>query len=212
VRRSCCESSPAGIPDGLGPLGAPPATSSYATASFRKPAACDFFTVPTATFRWLVCFVILSHDRRRNVHFNVTENPSAEWAAQKIIEAFPGDGPIPKFIVRDRDGIYGDWFRRRVRNMGIRAIITGRKSPWQDSFAERVIGSTRRECLNHVIVLGESHLQRSPNAFIPCYNTVQLHLSRKRNAPIPRKAESGRDRVVAIPHFGGLRHRCQHAA
>ena len=111
-----------------------------------ETAACDFFTVPTVTFRWLVCFVVLSHDRRRIVHFNVTANPSAVWTARQIVEAFPGDGAIPKFLVRDRYGIYGDYFRRRIRNMGIREIITSRKSPWQNPYAERVIGSIRRDC------------------------------------------------------------------
>ena len=94
-----------------------------------ETAACDFFTVPTATFRVLYCFLVLSHDRRRIVHFNVTTNPSAEWTSQQIVEAFPGDWAIPKFLVRDRDGIYGSYFRRRVQNMGIREIITSRKSP-----------------------------------------------------------------------------------
>jgi len=100
-----------------------------------QTAACDFFVVPTLSFRLLFCFVVLSHDRRRIVHFNVTANPSAEWTAQQIVEAFPGDGPIPRFFIRDRDGIYGGYFRRRVQNMGIREIITSRKSPWKNPFA-----------------------------------------------------------------------------
>jgi len=168
--------------------------------------------VPTVTFRLLYCFLILSHDRRRIVHFNVTANPSAEWTAQQMVEAFPGDGAIPKFLVRDRDGIYGDYFRRRIRNMGIREIITSRKSPWQNPYAERVIGSIRRECLDHVIVLGESHLRRILMAYVVYYNGVRPHLSLQRNAPIPRMAEPGRGRVIATPQVGGLHHRYQRAA
>jgi len=175
-------------------------------------AACDFFVVPTATFRLLMCFLVLSHDRRRILHFNITSSPTAEWTAQQLIEAFPGDGPVPRFLVRDRDSIYGDWFRRRVKGMGIREVITSWKSPWQNHFAERAIGSVRRECLDHLIVLGERHLRRILMAYIAYYNGVRPHLSLQRNAPIPRKAESGRGRVIAIPQVGGLHHRYQRAA
>jgi len=105
----------------------------------RCTAACDFFVVPTATFRLLFCFVILSHDRRRILHFNVTAHPTAAWAAQQIREAFPGDGTEPRFLLRDRDGAYGDAFRRVVRAIGIREILTAPQSPWQNPYAERVI-------------------------------------------------------------------------
>ena len=175
-------------------------------------AACDFFTVPTATFRVLYCFLILSHDRRRIVHFNVTAHPTAEWTAQQMVEAFPGDGPIPKFLIRDRDGIYGSYFRRRVQNMGIREIVTSRKSPWQNPYAERMIGSIRRECLDHVIVFGERHLRRVLKAYVHYYNESRPHLSLMCNAPIPRKRESGNGRVIAIPRVGGLHHHYKRAA
>jgi len=172
-----------------------------------ETVACDFFTVPTVTFRWLLCFVILSHDRRRIVHFNVTEHPTAEWTAQQIVAAFPGDDLIPKYLVRDRDGVYGDFFRRRVRNMGIREIVTSRKSPWQNPYAERVIGSIRRECLDYVIVFGENHLRRVLKAYIEYYNSSRPHLSLERNAPVPRNIEPpSRGRVIAIPQVGGLHH------
>jgi len=108
-------------------------------------AAYDFFVVPTLSFRLLFCIVVLSHDRRWILHFNVTTNPSAEWTAQQMVEAFPGDAPVPRYLVRDRDGIYGAFFRRRMKNMGIQEIITARKSPWQNPYAERVIGSIRRD-------------------------------------------------------------------
>jgi putative transposase len=177
-----------------------------------ETAACDFFVVPAATFRLLICFLVLSHDRRRIIHFNVTTNPSAEWTAQQIVEAFPGDGPVPKYLIRDRDGIYGDYFRRRVRNMGIREVVTSRKSPWQNPYAERVIGSIRRECLDHVIVFGEAYLRRILKSYVLYYNESRPHLSLQRNAPIPREVEPGRGRVIAIPHVGGLHHRYQRAA
>lgn len=177
-----------------------------------ETAACDFFTLPTATFRVLYCFLVLSHDRRRIVHFNVTTNPTAEWAAQQVVQAFPGDAPIPRFLVRDRDGIYGSCFRRRVQNMGIREIITSRKSPWQNPFVERVIGTIRRECLDRVIVLGEDHLRRLLKSYLRYYDRSRPHLSLQRNAPIPRKVEPGRGRVIAIPQVGGLHHHYKRAA
>jgi putative transposase len=161
----------------------------------------------------LVCFVIFSHDRRRIVHFNVTANPSAEWTAKQIIEAFPGDGSIPKFLVRDLDGIYGDWFRRRVRNMNIREIITSRKSPWQNPFAEQVIGSIRRECLDHVIVFGERYLRRLLKLYVEYYNSSRPHFSLERNSPMPRNVElPSQGRVIAISQVSGLHHLYKRAA
>jgi hypothetical protein len=176
-------------------------------------AACDFFTGPTATFRVLYCFLILSHDRRRIVRFNLTEHPTSEWAAQQMVEAFPGEGPIPKSLIRDRDGKYGDYFRLRARNMGIREAITSRKSPWQNPYVERAVGSIRRECSDHVIVLGEGHLRCTLNSYVYYYNESQPHLSLQRNEPTPRKIEPpSRGSVVAIPQVGGLHHRYQRAA
>src|SRR6059036_1861136 len=119
----------------------------------------DFFTVPTARFRILFVFVVLAHDRRRVLNFNVTEHPSAAWTAQQIVDAFPDDS-APPYLLRDRAGIYGEAFRQRVTGMGIREVLTAPHSPWQNPFAERLIGSIRRECLDHVLVLGERHLRR----------------------------------------------------
>jgi len=119
----------------------------------------DFFTVPTATFRNLYCFIILAHERRQVVHFNVTEHPTAAWTAQQLIEAFPED-TAPRFLIRDRDSIYGHDFQRRVAGMRIEEVITAPHSPWQNPYSERIIGSIRRECLDHVIVLSEEHLRR----------------------------------------------------
>jgi transposase InsO family protein len=118
----------------------------------------DFFTLPTATFRVLFVFIVLRHDRRRIVHFNVTDHPSAEWTAQQIVDAFPWD-TAPRYMLRDRDGIYGRYFNRRVAGLGVEQVLTAPRSPWQSPYVERVIGSIRRECLDHVIVLDERHLR-----------------------------------------------------
>jgi transposase InsO family protein len=176
-------------------------------------AACDFFVVPTATFRLLYCFVILAHGRRRIVHFNVTAHPTANWTAQQVVEAFPTDGSEPRFLLRDRDSIYGGHFRQRVHNMGIRQILISPRSPWQNPYAERVIGSVRRECLNHVIVLSEAHLKRILRGYIAYYNAVRPHSRLDGNLPIGREAESpSSGRVIAIPQVGGLHHRYARAA
>jgi transposase InsO family protein len=176
-------------------------------------AAFDFFVVPTVTFRLLYCFVILVHARRRVVHFNVTTHPTAEWTAQQIVEAFPADGSEPRYLLRDRDGIYGSWFQQRVSNMGIRQILISPRSPWQNPYAERVIGSFRRECLNHVIVLSESHLRRVLRGYVAYYNDSRPHMSLSGNSPMGRDVEPPSDgRVVAIPEVGGLHHRYTRAA
>src|SRR5258706_9861866 len=119
----------------------------------------DFFTVPTLTGRVLFVLVVLAHQRRRIIHLNVTEHPTAVWTAHQMIEAFSND-TAPRWLLRDRDAIYGDVFRRRVAGMGIGEVISAPSSPWQNPYAERLIGSIRRECLDHVIVLGEQHLQQ----------------------------------------------------
>jgi len=123
----------------------------------RQIAAIDFFTVPTVAFRILYCFIVLRHNRREIVHFNVTANPNAQWTAQQLTEAFPYD-EAPKYLIRDRDGIYGKDFCRRVQAMSIKEVIIAPQSPWQNPFAERVIGSIRRECLDHFIILNQKHL------------------------------------------------------
>jgi hypothetical protein len=119
----------------------------------------DFFTVPTAKFRILFVLVILSHSRGRVVHFNVTPNPATKGTGQQVIEAFPWD-TAPKYLLRDRDGTYGTIFCQRLENVGIKEVITAPQSPWQNPFVERLIGSIRRDCFDHVIVLNESHLSR----------------------------------------------------
>jgi transposase InsO family protein len=125
----------------------------------RDLVSLDFFTVPTAGLRVLFVFLVLAHHRRRVVHFNVTEHPTAHWTAQQIVDAFPND-TAPSYLLRDRDAVYGDAFRQRVKGMGIGEVLTAPSSPWQNPFVERLIGSVRRECLDHIAVLGERHLRR----------------------------------------------------
>ena len=136
----------------------------------------DFFTVPTLTGRVLFVLVLLSHHRRRIVHLGITEHPTAAWTAQQIIEAFPDD-TAPRWILRDRDAIYGDVFRRRIAAMGIREVISAPSSPWQNPYVERLIGSIRRECLDHVIVFNQ-------RAFAAHAHPLPLLLSRFANASL----------------------------
>jgi len=147
--------------------------------------ACDFFTVPTATFRVLYCFVALSHDRRKVLHFNVTEFPTASWTAQQIVEACPWDD-IPKYLLRDNDSIYGLAFQDRIASLDIEEIKTAYRSLWKNPFVERVIGSVHRECLDHVIVLGSRHLKRILSEYFDYYNNSRAHMSLNGNAPLPR--------------------------
>jgi len=175
-------------------------------------AAIDFFVVHTITFRVLFCFLVLRHARRRVVHFNVTARPTAEWAARQVAEAFPFD-EAPRFLLRDRDGIYGDRFRARVRSLGLEEVPTAPRAPWQNAYVERLIGSIRRECLAHVVVLGEDHLCRILSEYFDYYHHARTHLSLDRNAPMPRAVEPPeRGKVVAVPYLGGLHHRYTRAA
>jgi len=175
-------------------------------------AAIDFFIVATVTFRVLYCFVVLRHDRRRVVHFTVTPHPTARWTAQQVVEAFPFD-TAPRFLIRDHDGIYGVDFRERIKHFGIEEVVIAYRSPWQSPYVERLIGSIRRECLDHVIVLNEAHLIRILGDYFAYYHEARTHLSLERNAPRPRAVEPpSQGRVIAIPHVGGLHHRYTRAA
>jgi putative transposase len=136
-----------------------PTWRAFLTAHLHDIAAVDFFVVPTLTFRLLFGFVILRHDRRELIHIGVTDQPTATWAAQQIVHAFP-DETGPAYLLRDRDAIYGAHFQRRVERTGIRQVVIAPRAPWQNPFAERVIGSIRRECLDLVIVLNAGHLRR----------------------------------------------------
>jgi transposase InsO family protein len=167
----------------------------------------DFFVVPTATFRVLYVFLVLEHERRRIVHFNVTEGPSARWTGQQLVNAFPYDS-APKYLMRDRDKIYGVDFVRRVRAMGIEQVLTAPRSPWQSPYCERVIGTLRRDCLDHVIVLGEQHLRRILRKYLEYYHGSRTHLALDKDTPELRKRESPNGgKVIALPMVGGLHHR-----
>jgi putative transposase len=169
--------------------------------------AIDFFTVPTATFRVLFVLVALAHRRRRVVHFNVTEHPTALWTGQQMVEAFPED-TAPGYLLQDRDKIYGDEFRERVRGMGITEIKIAPQNPWQNPFAERLVGSIRRECLDHVIVLGEQHLRRILRSYFDYYGKSRTHLSLTKDPPEPRAIQApGVGPIVETAQVGGLHHR-----
>jgi transposase InsO family protein len=176
----------------------------------HETAACDFFTVPTVTFKVLYCLVVLSLDRRRILHINVTNHPTAAWTARQLLEAFPGDVPTPRFLMRDRDGSYGWEVWRAVKSLGITEIISTPRSPWQNPFVERLIGSIRRECTDHIIAFGESHLRRVLNEYVSYYNESRAHQSLDGDAPEPREIET-KGQVIARPVLGGLHHRYSRA-
>jgi transposase InsO family protein len=178
----------------------------------RDLVSIDFFTVPTARLRVLFVFIVLSHERRRVIHFNVTEHPTAAWTAQQMIEAFPED-QAPRYLVRDRDGIYGEYFQKRVQGMGIREVRTAPRSPWQNPYAERIIGSIRRDCLNHVIVINDKHLRRILKSYLRYYHESRTHLSLDKDAPASREIQANKvERIVQIPQVGGLHHRYERRA
>jgi transposase InsO family protein len=174
-------------------------------------AAYDFFTVPTLAVQLLYVFVVLSHDRRRILHVSVTKHPAAEWTAQQLTEAFPGDESLPRFLHRGRDSIYGDIVRQRITALGMTEVVSAKRAPWQNPYAERVIGSIRRECTDHLVPLNEAHLRRVLDAYVEYCNGSRCHQSLDGNAPQPREVEAGDGSVYAIPHLGGLHHHYRRA-
>jgi transposase InsO family protein len=169
-------------------------------------AAADFFIVPTVTYRLLFVFVILAHHRRRIVHVAVTAHPTAAWTAQQLREAFPEDA-APRYLVHDRDHAFAA-LAATANGMGIKEIHTAPRSPWQNSYAERVIGSIRRECLDHVIVLNEVGLSRIVTRFLAYYHQSRTHLSLAKDSPQPRTISPPVvGPIVATPQVGGLHHR-----
>jgi transposase InsO family protein len=168
-------------------------------------AAADLFVVPTIGFKLLYGLVILKHGRRRLIHYAVTAHPTAEWVARQVVEAFPSD-QAPTYFVRDRDGVYGAVVKRRLRGLGIRDRPIAPSSPWQNAYVERLIGSIRRECIDHVIILGETHLRRIMSLYANYYNQTRTHLALGKDAPIGRSVESC-GRIIAEPMVAGLHHR-----
>lgn len=174
--------------------------------------ALDFFTVPTATFRVLFVLVVLAHDRRRVLHVNVTEHPTSRWTAQQVVEVCHKE-TTPRFLLRDRDSIYGKAFRQQVCEMEIEEALTAPQSPWQNPFVERLIGSIRRECLDHVIVLSETHLRRMLRGYLEYYHHSRTHLALAKDAPVPRVVQPPDiGPVIQLPEVGGLHHRYERRA
>ena len=172
----------------------------------KELVAIDFFIVPTATFKVLFVFLVLAHDRRRIIHFNVTEHPTAQWTAQQLVEAFPFD-TAPSYLLRDGDGIYGDRVRRRINSLGIDEVVTAPASPWQNAYVERVIGSLRRELLDHVIILNERHLKRLLSSYLDYYHPWRTHRSLDQDAPEGRPVRSAEpDNVLELSAVHGLHH------
>jgi putative transposase len=175
-------------------------------------AAIDMFVVPSATFRLLFVVLILVHNRREVVHFNVTGNPTSAWLSRQVTEAFPWD-TAPRFLLRDRDGSYGAAFDARVAAMEIAEVKTAPHSPWQNGYVERVIGSIRRECLDYVIVFNARHLRRVLKLYLEYYNRTRTHLSLEKDCPNTRMVQPPeRGNVIALPQVGGLHHRYERVA
>jgi hypothetical protein len=191
----------------------PPEVDKYDKARFRskgqvaEPESPVTDVLPTVRSRILFVFLVLSYDRRRIVHVNVTQHLSAAWTGRQLVEAFPWD-PVPRYLIRDRDGIYGRDFTRCVNAFGIKQILIAPHSPWQNPFVERVIGSVRRECLDHVVIFSENHLRRALKSYLRYYHVSRTHLALGKDAPDSRSVEPpARGKVVAFPEVGGLHHR-----
>ena len=189
-------------------LGPPSQTwQSFIRNHMAEIVVIDFFTVPTVTFRTIYVFLVLSLDRRRIIHFNVTCNPTAEWTSLQLVQAFPFD-TAPRYLIRDRDGAYGPKVIDTLDFLDIEQIITAPRSPWQNGYCERVIGTIRRECIDHVIVLGEKHLRRVLKEYFAYYHESRTHLGLDKDAPEPRPVQSPHEGpIISEPVLGGLHHR-----
>jgi hypothetical protein len=167
-------------------------------------ASPSHHAAPTISFRLLYGLLILHHDRRQILWLGVTAHPTAEWISHQFTEAY-GWKVAPRYIIRDRDAVYGDVFFRRLRAMGIRDRPTATRSPWQNGYCERAIGSIRRECLDHVVVFGERLLRHLLRSYASYYNAARTHLSVNKDAPMPRTVHAV-GRIVPTPFLGGLHH------
>jgi len=175
-------------------------------------AAIDMFVVATATFHPLYALIVLSLDRRRVIHFAVTPNPTQDWLSHQMTEAFPWD-TASRYLLRDRDKSDGPAFRHRVRAMGITEVITAPRSPWQNPYAERLIRSIRRECLDHVIIFNERHLCRILSSYFQYHHDIRTHLSLGKDCPRPRPIQSpSAGNIISFPEVGGLHHRYERRA
>jgi transposase InsO family protein len=188
----------------------PPSTNwaTFIRLHLQGTIAIDFLTAPTVMFRTLYVFVVLSLERRVVLHVNVASHPHAAWAAQQIVEAFGPEAPAVQRLIRDRDSIYGSVFDARVNNLGIEQLRTAPRSPWQNAYVERFVGTLRRELLDHVAVLGERHLLKLVREFARYYNDDRPHMSLESDSPRSRAIESpSAGQVIAMPRVGGLHHR-----
>ena len=189
-----------------------PTWKAFLNNHIKDIVACDFFTVPTVNFGVLFVFIILAHERRRIIHVNITEHLTAKWTAQQMVEAFPWD-TAPRYLLRDRDAIYGVCFQERVRPMGIQEVKIAPRSPWQNPYCERVIGSIRRDVLDHVIVLNDRHLMRLLKSYLNDYHRFRTHLSLEMDCPEPRTTQPPeRGAVRSVTEVGGLHHHYERIA
>src|SRR5260370_41593725 len=178
----------------------------------KTTVSVDFFAVPTIRLQVLYVSLVLAHDRRRIVHFNVTAHPTAEWTGQQLGEAFPFE-EVPRYLLRDRDGIFGADFTKEVRDLGIEELLSAPRSPWQRAYIERLIGSIRRECLDQVIVCNEESLRRHMKSYVQYYHETRTHLSLEKDTPASRSVQPpDLGQVVALPQVGGLHHRYERRA
>ncbi len=194
-------------------LGAPsPTWRSFLRNRSEGIAAIDMFVVASASFRLLYVMIFLAHDHWKIMRTAVTEHPTAGWLSRQITEAFPWE-TAPRYLLRDRDASFGSDFRSRVEAMGITEVITAPRSPWQNAYVERVIGSIRRECLDHVLIFNERHLRRVLSSYVDYYHRIRMHLSLDKDCPDPRPIMPPRiGKVIAIPQVGGLHHRYERLA
>jgi len=176
-------------------------------------AAIDMFVVASPSFRLLYVMIILAHDRRNIVRAAVTEHPTAAWLSCQVTEAFPWD-TAPRYLLRDRDASHGSYFPNRIEAaMGMTEVITAPHSPWQNAYVERVIGSIRRECLDHIVIFNGRHLRRVLSSYVDYYQRTRTHLSLDKDCPQSRPFRHGSlGRVIAIPKVGGLHHRYERLA
>ena len=175
-------------------------------------AAIDMFVVASAPFRLLYVMIIPAHDRRKIVRSDVTWNPTASWLARQATEAFPWD-IAPRYLLRDRDASYGQDFRKQVDAMGITEVVSAARSPWQNAYVERVIGSIRRECLDYIVICNERHLRHVLSSYADYYHRSRTHFALDKDCPDPRRVMPSRSgRVVAFPQVSGLHHRYERLA
>jgi hypothetical protein len=189
-----------------------PTWRSFLRNHMRNMAAVDMFVVATATFRLLYTLIVLGHDRRRIIHFEVTQNPTQVWLARQMTEAFPWD-TAPRYLLRDRDASYCQALRDRVEAMAIKEVVTAAQSPRQNPYVERVIGSIRRECLNHVIIFDERHLRGVLSSYFHYCRQTRTHLSLDKDCPDTRPLHRpAAGKIIAFPEVGELHHCCERRA